>query len=172
MLPNVAVGELCRLVDPRTGREMEAEVVGLTNHEALLTPIGDLAGISSSTEVIATGRARDVPVGDALLGRVLDGMGRPSDGLGPLPRQGRRPLNGPPPPAMTRQMVGRPLPLGLRAMDGLLTCAEGQRIGIYGEAGGGKSTLVSQIVKGSAAGRGCGRARGRARTGGAGVHRA
>ena len=151
VLPNVAVGELCRLVDPCTGHEMEAEVVGLAGHEALLTPSGDLRGLSVAAEVFATGRPREVPVGAGLLGRVLDGVGQPLDGRGPVARQGTRPLHGPPPPAMERRMVERPLPLGLRVLDGLLTCAEGQRIGIYGEAGGGKSTLVSQIVKGSKA---------------------
>ena len=155
VLPDVAIGELCRLTDPRTGHAMEAEVVGLAGHEALLTPTGDLRGLSAGAEVVATGRMREVTVGDGLLGRVLDGMGQPLDGRGPITRPGARhetrPLHAPPPPAMTRSMVERPLPLGLRAMDGLLTCAEGQRIGIYGEAGGGKSTLVSQIVKGSAA---------------------
>lgn len=151
ILPNVAVGELCRLIDPRTGHAMEAEVVGLAGHEVVLTPTGDIRGLSADAEVVGTGRLREVPVGPGLLGRVLDGVGQPLDGRGPLPRQGTRPLWAPPPPAMTRQMVERPLPLGLRVMDGLLTCAEGQRIGIYGEAGGGKSTLMSQIVRGSAA---------------------
>lgn len=149
VLPDVAVGELCRLVDRAGGRSLDAEVVGLDGNCALLTPVGPLAGVSSSMEVIATGQRRQVPVGDQLLGRVLDPLGCPLDGGPALSPTPSRPVTAEPPPPMQRQMISRPLPLGLRVLDGLLTCAEGQRLGIYGEAGGGKSTLMSQIVKGS-----------------------
>ena len=151
VLADVAVGDLCRLLNHNTGWSMDAEVVGLSGHEALLTPVGGLAGLSAGTEVTATGRRRQVPVGDHLLGRVIDALGEPIDGKGPIARFPSRPVFASPPPPMRRQMIAAPLPLGLRVMDGLLTCAEGQRFGIYGEAGGGKSTLMSQIVKGSAA---------------------
>ena len=151
IMPDVAIGDVCRLVDRARNWSMEAEVVGLANNEALLSPVGGLVGLSAGTEVIATGGRREIPVGDHLLGRVVDALGAPIDGLGPIPRRPSRPISALPPPPMKRQMITRPLPLGLRVMDGLLTCAEGQRLGIYGEAGGGKSTLMSQIVKGSAA---------------------
>ncbi|MBO1360443.1 FliI/YscN family ATPase [Acetobacter sacchari] len=151
ILPNVPIGDLCILRDAERGWSMNAEVVGLTGREVLLSPMGGLDGISADTLVIPTGTRRLFPVGERLLGRVLDARGEPMDGLGPLPPGPSAPLQASPPPAMTRQMINRPLPIGVRAIDGLLTCGEGQRLGIYGEAGAGKSTLMSAIVKGSAA---------------------
>nr|AAL98695.1 Y4yI [Sinorhizobium fredii] len=94
---------------------------------------------------------REVPIGPDLLGRVIDSRCRPLDGKCEVKTTEVRPLHGRVPNPMTRRMVERPFPLGVRALDGLLTCGEGQRIGIYGEPGGGKSTLISQIVKGAAA---------------------
>ncbi|WP_439495808.1 type III secretion system ATPase SctN [Bosea sp. (in: a-proteobacteria)] len=149
VVPDVRIGELCLLQDPRTGWSLEAEVVGLSQDGVLLTPIGELQGLSSRTEVVSTGRMLEVPVGRALLGRVVDSFGRPLDGGPPLAALETRPLRQAAPNPMTRRLIGQPLSLGLRAMDGLLTCGEGQRIGIYGEPGGGKSTLLSQIVKGA-----------------------
>lgn len=151
VLADVAVGDLCRLFNHGNGWTMDAEVLGLAGNEALLAPVGGLAGLSAGTEVMATGQRRQVPVGDHLLGRVIDALGQPIDGRGPLASVQSRPVFASPPPPMQRQMITRPLTLGLRVLDGLLTCAEGQRFGIYGEAGGGKSTLMSQIVKGSSA---------------------
>lgn len=146
------VGELCLVRDPRTGWELRAEVVGLDGNEVLLTPIGSLQGLPSGAEVVATGRMMDTPVGAAVLGRVLDATGAPIDGRGPLPpRVPRRPLHAEAPPPMGRSLIERPMQIGVRALDGLLTCGEGQRIGIFGEAGGGKSTLMSQIVRGARA---------------------
>ena len=151
VVSGVAIGESCRLVDRRTGWVLEAEIVGLAGNEAILTPLGELAGLTTETEVFPTGQAREVPVGDALLGRVLDGLGQPLDGRGPLGTRETRSLRADPPPPLSRRLIASPMPIGLRVLDGLLTCAEGQRIGIFGEAGGGKSTLISQIVKGSGA---------------------
>lgn len=150
VVPDVRVGELCQLRDPRNGWTLDAEVVGLDGETALLTPIGELQGLSARTEVLSTGRMMEAPVGDGLLGRVVDSRGEPLDGLGPLDAStGSRPLHDVAPNPMTRQMIERPMPLGLRAIDGLLTCGEGQRIGVYGEPGGGKSSLLAQIVKGA-----------------------
>jgi|GEM_PF-469108 len=151
ILPDVAIGDLCRLRDLKRGWSMEAEVIGLSGREVLLTPMGGLDGISAGTEVISTGQRRQFPVGTRVLGRVLDALGQPIDGNGPLPHGPTAPVLAQPPAAMTRRMIQRPLPIGLRAIDGLLTCGEGQRLGIYGEAGAGKSSLMSAIVKGSAA---------------------
>ncbi len=150
IMPNVRVGELCHVTDG-TGLVLLAEVVGLAGREALLTPIGDLRGVSGQADVRPTGLSRETPVGDRLLGRVVDALGRPLDGRGPICPGPMRPLHGEPPAALSRKLVEHAMPLGLRVMDGLLTVGEGQRIGIYGEAGGGKSTLVSQIVRGAAA---------------------
>lgn len=151
ILPNVAVGDLCRLQNHDRDWSLDAEVVGLDGNEVLMTPMGSLEGVSVDTEVVTTGGRRSFPVGERLLGRVLDALGTPIDGLGPLEAGPSRSVQAAPPPAMERQPIARPLPVGLRALDGLLTCGEGQRLGVYGEAGAGKSTLMSAIVKGSSA---------------------
>ncbi|MGV7213429.1 type III secretion system ATPase SctN [Bradyrhizobium sp. UFLA05-112] len=151
VLPGARVGELCLLQDQATGRSLEAEVIGLLPDGVLLTPIGDMVGLSSRAEVVPTGRMQEASVGPDLLGRVIDSFGRPLDGKGPIKTAHTRPLRGRAPNPMTRRGIERPFPLGVRVLDGLLTCGEGQRIGIYGDAGCGKSTLMSQIVKGAAA---------------------
>jgi type III secretion protein N (ATPase) len=143
------IGELCHLIDPETGRRVMAEVIGLLDDVAVLTPIGDLFGLSSVTEVIPTGSELLCPVGDRLLGRVLNAMGDPVDGE-PLPKDiATRPVTAMPPAALSRGIIQDPIQLGIRAIDGLLTCARGQRVGIFGEAGGGKSTLLADIVRGT-----------------------
>jgi type III secretion protein N (ATPase) len=152
VVPNVKVGELCLLRNPWDNWELPAEVVGFHQQHALLTPLGKLEGISASTEVIPTGEIHSVGVGPGLLGRVLDGLGRPMDGKGPLETTGPRyPVYADPPNPMLRRIIDKPLPLGLRVMDGMLTCGEGQRMGIFAAAGGGKSTLLACLVKGNAA---------------------
>jgi len=143
----VRVGELCRLRDPR-GAVLEAEVVGIAEQCAFLTPIGDVSGLSSLAEVEPARRRLTVPVGDALLGRVLDGLGRALDRPGDPPRTTATvPIDGTPPPPLERPPVARALSLGTRAIDALATCAEGQRIGIFGAAGAGKSRLIGRIVR-------------------------
>lgn len=151
-VPRVKVGELCVLKNPwDKDWELIAEVVGFSKDAALLTPLGELLGVSSSTEVLPTGEIQKVPVGGALLGRVLDGMGRPLDSGPPLNVDEYYPVYADPPSAMKRQIIDKPLALGLRVLDGMLTCGQGQRIGIFAAAGGGKSTLMGQIVRNAAA---------------------
>ncbi len=151
VVPSVKIGEVCILRDPGQNFEMKAEVVGFVRDAALLTPIGDMYGISASTEVTPTGRAHMVPVGDGLLGRVLDGLGQPldEDTRGPLAADKFYPVFAEAPDPMTRRIIKDPMPLGVRAIDGLLTCGEGQRMGIFAAAGGGKSTLLAMLVKGA-----------------------
>ena len=151
VVPSIRLGELCLLRNPGEAFELRAEVVGFTQDAALLTPIGDMHGISVATEVIPTGKMHQVGVGEALLGRVLDGMGEPLDldTLGPLKVDDHYPVAADAPTPMKRQIISRPLPLGVRVLDSLLTCGEGQRIGIFAAAGGGKSTLLSMLVKGA-----------------------
>ena len=148
-LAGARIGEICRLADP-AGVALEAEIVGLAEGRAVLAPVGGIAGLSTRAEVIATGRSARVAVGDALLGRVLDGFGRPLDGAAPASTESA-PIEAEPPAALARPSLRRALPLGIRAMDALLTCAEGQRVGIFGPAGAGKSSLVARIVQGAAA---------------------
>jgi type III secretion protein N (ATPase) len=151
VVPTVKVGEVCILRNPGEDFEMKGEVVGFARDAALLTPIGDMYGISSATEVIPTGRAHMVPVGNGLLGRVLDGLGRPLDEaeLGPIEATKFYPVFAEAPDPLTRRIISEPLELGVRALDGVLTCGEGQRMGIFAAAGGGKSTLMGMLVKGA-----------------------
>lgn len=151
VVPEVKVGELCLLRNPWESWTLTAEVVGFARHVALLTPLGDLQGVSPATEVIPTGKIHAVPVGEDVLGRVLDGLGNPMDGGGPLSPRAYYPVYADAPNPMTRRIIKTVMPLGLRALDGLLTCGEGQRMGIFAAAGGGKSTLLSSIIKGCAA---------------------
>ena len=148
VVPNVKVGELCILRNPWEDWELRAEVVGFAKQVALLTPLGDLQGISPATEVIPTGEIHSVPVGDELLGRVLSGLGEPIDDRPALVTRNRYPVYADPPNPMMRKIISQPMPLGLRCLDGVLTCGEGQRMGIFAAAGGGKSTLLSSIIKG------------------------
>ena len=152
VVPAVRVGEICLLRNPGEDFELNAEVVGFVKDAALLTPIGDMHGVSSTTEVIPTGRPHLVPVGPSLFGRVLDGMGKPMDlaTKGKLTPEAYYPVYQETPDPLTRRIIDRPLPLGVRVLDGLLTCGEGQRMGVFAAAGGGKSTLLSMLVRGAA----------------------
>ena len=149
--PGAKIGELCALRNSWDGTEILAEVVGFAKQMVLLTPLGELAGVSSATEVIPLGEVHMVPVGKGMLGRVLDGLGNPSDGKGPFDIEAHYPVIADPPNAMTRQLITKSISLGVRALDGLLTCGEGQRMGIFAAAGGGKSTLLSQIIRNTTA---------------------
>lgn len=151
VVPGVKVGELCRLRNPWEDFELKAEVVGFIKNVALLSPLGSCQGVSPATEVIPTGEILSVPVGPELLGRVVNGLGEPIDGLGELRCRQHYPVFAPAPNPMTRKIISRPLPLGIRSLDGVLTCGEGQRMGIFAAAGGGKSTLLSTIIKGCSA---------------------
>lgn len=148
-VPGVKIGEVCILRNPWENYEVKAEVVGFTKGAALLTALGTMTGISAQTEVIPTRKVLMVPVGDTLLGRVVDGLGRPldSDKKGPLRPQGYYPVLADPPSPLERAVISRPISLGIRAIDGMLTCGEGQRLGIFAAAGGGKSTLLAEIIR-------------------------
>lgn len=150
-VPGVETGELCYLQNPGKKDKILAEVVGFSMREALLTPMGEIQGISNCTEVIPSGGRHRVAVGPGLLGRVLDGMGNPLDinEKGPLITEAYYPVYADAPDPLTRRIIENPLPLGVRALDGFLTCGEGQRMGIFAAAGGGKSTLLSMLVKGA-----------------------
>jgi type III secretion protein N (ATPase) len=146
---DVSIGELCELRD-RPGRLLQyAEVVGFSSSHALLMPLGGTAGLSRSTVVVGTGRPLQVRVGPELLGRVIDVLGQPMDGRGPLSLSEERSVLGPPPPAMQRPMIDTPVVTGIRCIDSLMTLGEGQRIGVFAPAGTGKSTLMSMFARGT-----------------------
>ena len=146
-LPGVSIAEICRL-EPSG---IEAEVVAIEGNYAMLSPFSEPLGVTTGSKVLASGNVHQLQVGDFLLGRVVDGLGRPIDDL-PLPDDSeKRSLEGEAPNPLTRTLIDTPLPLGVRAIDGLLTCGMGQRIGIFAAAGGGKSTLLGMICDGSLA---------------------
>lgn len=149
VVPGVRVGELCILRNPWEKWELKAEVVGFHKEAALLTPLGQMLGLSSSTEVIPLGKTHAVGVGPKLLGRVLDGLGQPMDTRtkGNLEIEAEYPVYAPPPDPLTRKPINKPMALGIRCLDSFLTCGEGQRMGIFAAAGCGKSTLLAQIIR-------------------------
>ena len=148
-VPGVKVGEICILRDPWENVEMQAEVIGFNKETVLLTALGQMTGLSVQTEVIPSRRVHMVGVGDSLLGRVLDGLGRPidSDEKGPLLPEKYYPVYADPPNPLERRIISKPISLGVKTLDSMLTCGEGQRMGIFAAAGGGKSTLLAQIVR-------------------------
>ena len=150
-LNEARIGEICLLRNPHTGEALRAEVIGISDGKALLTPLGRLAGLSTRTDVQPTGESLGLEIGPGLLGRTLDGFGQPIDGEDwpRSPSDRIYPLDGTAPPPLSRAPVSASMALGVRAIDGFLTCAVGQRLGIYGEPGAGKSSLLAQIVRGA-----------------------
>jgi flagellum-specific ATP synthase len=145
------VGELCTIEASRTRQSVPAEVVGFRAGRTLLMPLGEMRGIGPGTPVSATGGSFKVPVGEALLGRVLDGLGEPIDG-GPAPRGSElRPVAGMPPSPMARPRIDQRLALGVRALDTLVPCGRGQRLGIFAGSGVGKSSLLGMIARSTTA---------------------
>lgn len=140
------LGEMCR-IEPHGTPPIDAEVVGFRAGRALIMPLGDLRGVQAGARVVAQGGLLTVPVGREVLGRVLDGLGRPIDGLGPVRAAHRQPRAGGSPHVLQRRTISEPLSTGVRAIDGLLTCGMGQRIGIFAGSGVGKSTVLSMIAR-------------------------
>jgi type III secretion protein N (ATPase) len=128
---------------------LEAEVVGLSKSYALLAPLGGLEGISAATEVLACDRRHEILVGRGILGRVLNAHGEPIDDKGPLPTGTSVRVYNDPPSPLNRQLIRRPFQSGVRAIDSVLTCGEGQRVGVFAVAGAGKSTLLGMLARGS-----------------------
>ena len=145
--PDVQVGDLCEVRFRRRDTTLRAEVVGFRGDRVLLMPLGDIQDIGPGCDVVALGRTLGVHVGPALLGRVLDGLGRPMDGLGPMVTHEYYHLHAPPPHPLRRQGIDHPLSVGVRVMDGLLTLGRGQRLGIFAGSGVGKSTLLGMMAR-------------------------
>lgn len=145
----VSLGEVCELRQRDGSLLQRAEVVGFSRHLALLAPFGELVGLSRETRVVGSGRALAVPVGPALLGRVLDGLGEPADGQGPVAGVDWVQIQAQAPDPMRRRLIEQPMPTGVRIVDGLMTLGEGQRMGIFAAAGVGKSTLMGMFARGT-----------------------
>ncbi|PCI77510.1 flagellum-specific ATP synthase FliI [Candidatus Aerophobetes bacterium] len=147
IVPKVKIGEICLI--KRDGDPLMAEVVGFTKNEVFLSPLGDMHGIGPASEVIPMRLPLHIKVGNNLLGRVLNGMGDPldEDTAGPLVLDETYPVINTPPDPLKRTMITEPISVGVRAIDGVLTCGRGQRVGIFAAAGGGKSTLLGMMAR-------------------------
>ncbi|MGI6122578.1 MAG: flagellar protein export ATPase FliI [Acetivibrionales bacterium] len=144
--PETHIGALCHIFT-QNDRMVLAEVVGFKDKQVLLMPIGDMSGIGPGNTVVAADRDLNVGVGQNLLGRVLDGLGNPMDGKGPVEIEKYYPVNNMPPNPMTRPRITQVLPLGVKCIDGLITVGKGQRLGIFAGSGVGKSTLIGMIAR-------------------------
>jgi type III secretion protein N (ATPase) len=152
VVPEVNMGEVC-LVKRQGMEPLRTEVVGFTRDEVFLSPLGEMKGIGPSSEVVATRQVLSVGVGPKLLGRILNGLGEPLDAHihGPLEHETYYPVQGPAPDPLTRKRIVDPISVGVRAIDGVLSTGEGQRVGIFAAAGGGKSTLLGMMARNSQA---------------------
>lgn len=145
--PNVMLGELCYVFSRGGGEPIKAEVVGFRQSRVLLMPLGEVTGIGPGCDVVASERSLSVPVGPDLLGRIVDGLGNPIDGKGPLANAEAYPLHNAPPPPLSRARIHSRLSVGVKTIDGLLTLGRGQRVGIMAGSGVGKSTLLGMIAR-------------------------
>jgi flagellum-specific ATP synthase len=144
--PLAAVGEICRIESARHDGSTLAEVVGFRNNHVLLMPLGEIQGIHPGSEVVALGSSLHVPVGDALMGRVIDGLGNPLDDKGPIEANDAINLYQPPPHPLKRQRIHDSFRTGIKAIDTFTPCGRGQRLGIFAGSGVGKSTLLGMIA--------------------------
>jgi flagellum-specific ATP synthase len=145
--PSSSVGEVCWVYGADGRERIQAEVVGFRNDRTLLMPLGDLQGIGPGSLMVPTGHSFQVPVGQRLMGRVLDGLGRPLDQLGPLGASARVAVHRDPPDPLSRRRITEALSTGVRSLDGLLTLGRGQRVGIFAGSGVGKSTLMGMVAR-------------------------
>lgn len=144
--PMAAVGELCRIESARHDGTTLTEVVGFRNNHLLLMPLGETHGIHPGSEVVALGRPLQVGVGEALKGRVIDGLGEPLDGLGPALVERRVGVNLPPPHPLRRERIREAFHTGIKTIDTFIPCGRGQRLGIFAGSGVGKSTLLGMMA--------------------------
>jgi len=149
--PRARVGDLCQLVHASGAGGLSLEVVGFRDGLLQTVPLGSTTGIRPGDRLVGRGGTAAVPVGDGLLGRVIDGLGQPLDGLGPVHAAADYPLHPPPLNPLVRDPIVAPLGTGVRAIDALLTCGRGQRLGVFGGSGVGKSTLLGMMARGTAA---------------------
>jgi flagellum-specific ATP synthase len=145
--PGSSVGEFCHVFPKDSAEPIQCEVVGFSDDKILLMPLGEVRGIGPGSRIVAKRVSASVRVGCRLLGRTLDGLGYPMDGLGPLDAEKDYPLYSTPPNPLTRKRIESPLNVGIRAINGLLTVGKGQRIGIFAGSGVGKSVLMGMMAR-------------------------
>jgi len=149
--PLSSIGEVCYIYPFNKKEPILTEVVGFRGNKILLMPLGEMDGIGPGSKVEASGHHFRVNVGEELIGRVIDGLGNPIDGKGPIKTNKFYPVNNLPPNPLERMKITDPISLGVKAIDGLLTCGKGQRIGIFSGSGVGKSTLMGMIARNAVA---------------------
>ncbi len=152
-IPNIALGGLCSIYPSFDSEPIGAEVVGFNGENVLLMPLGDVRGVRPGSRVKLEESQPDIAVGEELLGRVLDGMGKPIDGKGDIifKNNEKNYLYQMPPDPVSRRMIDKPLDLGIKAINSFITCGEGQRIGIMAGSGVGKSVLLSMMARNTSA---------------------
>lgn len=144
--PDAQLGDLCLITSKDNSQTIEAEVVGFRDSRLLLMPFGNIDGIGIGSRVFSTGNPLKVPVGEELLGKVIDGLGNPIEG-GEYVFKEHYPVDAKAPDPMKRKLIDEVLPLGVKAVDGLITVGKGQRIGIFAGSGVGKSTLLGMFAR-------------------------
>ena len=149
--PVTSIGEMGEVIREDGEGRVLAEVVGFRGERLLLMPLGEMRGIGPTSRLVMTGRQASVPVGTGLLGRVLDGLGTPIDGRGPIQADLQYPLYANPINPLRRRRINQPFDVGVRAINGLLTCGVGQKVGIFAGSGVGKSILLGMISRNTVA---------------------
>ena len=149
--PVTSIGEICEVTREDGEGSVMAEVVGFRGDRVLLMPLGEMRGIGPGSRLIVRGKSAAVPVGPDLLGRVLDGLGQPLDRRGPIPAEKAYPLYAPPMNPLLRKRISKPFDTGVRAINGFLTCGQGQKVGIFAGSGVGKSILLGMLSRYTAA---------------------
>jgi flagellum-specific ATP synthase len=149
--PTTKIGDVCKVYSYKGNACIEAEVVGFKDQRVLLMPFGKVEGIGLGSRVISTNKPFQVPVGNRFVGRVLDALGNPMDDKGPVEPDCYCPVENEPPAPLSRSRIKEVLPLGIKAIDGLLTVGRGQRMGIFSGSCVGKSTLLGMIARNAVA---------------------
>lgn len=145
--PAASIGEVCGIVPVNNGDAVEAEVVGFKNGRVLLMPLESIQGLGPGCKILSMGRKASIGVGKELLGRVIDGLGNPIDNKGPISFEDEYPIYAEPINPLNRGRIKQPMDLGIRALNGLFTCGQGQRMGIFAGSGVGKSVLMGMIAR-------------------------
>ncbi len=149
--PRARVGDICEIVGGPGESRLRVEVVGFREGYLQSVPLGGTAGIRPGDRIVARGALASIPAGPELLGRVIDPFGRPLDSLGPIRTAGRASLQRAAVNPLARAPIVAPLATGVRAIDAMLTCGRGQRVGLFGGSGVGKSTLLGMMTRGTSA---------------------
>jgi flagellum-specific ATP synthase len=147
--PSVGIGEVCKIGVRGAAHGTYAEVVGFRDHRVLLMPLGDLQEVSAGCDVVASSFTSSAPVGPRLIGRVVDGLGQPLDGLGPLRADYAKSLRNSPPNPLRRVRIHEPFETGIKVLDVFTPIGRGQRVGIFAGSGVGKSTLLGMMARGA-----------------------